>query len=331
MILDFKRFAESSSPRWQRLESYLNRLEADPLHEPSIAEIEEIHSLYQHACADLARVAPLAAEPELKRYLDWLVSRAYSEIHQSRARPVFSLKRWFLETLPSTFRRHLRAFQLSAALTVLGALFGALALAIDPEAKAILMPFPHLQDTPRERVAKEMAKGGADLEGNKNRFSAMLMTHNTRVILFTLALGATFAIGTALLLFYNGVILGAVVFDYVAGGQTIFLLGWLLPHGAVEIPAILIGGQTGLVLGHALIGWGDRTPRDQRVRAVAPDLVTLAAGAALLLVWAGIVEAFFSQYHEPVVPFAVKIAFGLIELALLYAYLTSRRAGTSKP
>jgi uncharacterized membrane protein SpoIIM required for sporulation len=188
------------------------------------------------------------------------------------------------------------------------------------------MPFPHLQDSPRERVAKELATRGAGLEGKKTRFSASLMTHNTQVALFTLALGATFAIGTALVLFYNGVILGAVAFDYIAGGQTAFLLGWLLPHGAVEIPAILIGGQAGLVLGRALIGWGDRTPRHQRVRTVAPDLVTLAGGAGLLLAWAGIVEAFFSQYHEPVVPYAVKIAFGVVELALLYAFLTYRRS-----
>jgi uncharacterized membrane protein SpoIIM required for sporulation len=325
MILDFQRFAETSRPRWQKLEWHLNRLESDPLNQPTLAEVEEIHSLYQHACADLARVSPLASEPELKRYLDWLVSRAYCEIHQRQARPAFSFKRWFLETLPGTFRRHVRAFQLSLGLTLLGALFGTLALTIDPEAKGILMPFPHLQDSPRERVAKELATRGAGLEGKKTRFSAMLMTHNTQVALFTLALGATFAIGTALVLFYNGVILGAVAFDYVAGGQITFLLGWLLPHGAVEIPAILIGGQAGLVLGHALIGWGDRTPRDQRIRAVAPDLVTLAGGAALLLFWAGIVEAFFSQYHEPVVPYAVKIAFGLIELILLYAFLTFRR------
>jgi uncharacterized membrane protein SpoIIM required for sporulation len=159
----------------------------------------------------------------------------------------------------------------------------------------------------------------------------MLMTHNTRVVLFTLALGATFAIGTALILFYNGVLLGAVAYDYAMGGQTTFLLGWLLPHGAIEIPAILIGGQAGLVLGHALLGWGDRTPRDRRVRVVAPDLVTLAVGAALLLVWAGIVEAFFSQYHEPVVPYAVKIAFGVVEMTLLFAYLRygGVRTGTS--
>jgi len=322
MIVDLNRFVETSRPRWLRLEEFLRRMESDPLFRMDLAQAEELNSLYQHTCADLARVGPMAAEPELKQYLEWLVSRAYCEIHESRIQPVFSFKKWFLATLPQTFRRHVRAFQLSLALTILGAAFGAVALQIDPEAKSVIMPFAHLQGSPSERVQKEMAEKGERLSGHKTAFSAQLMTHNTRVALFTLALGVTFAFGTVVILFYNGVILGAVMFDYVVGGQTVFMLGWLLPHGVIEIPAILIGGQAGLMLGYALIGWGDRTPREQRVRKIAPDLVTLAAGAGLMLIWAGIIEAFFSQYHEPVVPYALKIGFGVVELLLLWLYLT---------
>ncbi len=46
-----------------------------------------------------------------------------------------------------------------------------------------------------------------------------------------------------------------------------FLLGWLLPHGVIEIPAILVGGQAGLVIAYALIGWGSRISRAERLRA----------------------------------------------------------------
>ena len=108
----------------------------------------------------------------------------------------------------------------------------------------------------------------------------------------------TWGVGTIIVLFYNGIILGAIVLDYMRAGQTLFLLGWLLPHGAVEIPAILIAGQAGLVLARALIGWGKRTPLRARLRTIGADLVTLTCGAALLLIWAGIVEAFLSQYHR---------------------------------
>ena len=157
------------------------------------------------------------------------------------------------------------------------------------------------------------------------------MTHNTKVAIFTLALGMTWGIGTLIMLFYNGVILGAVAIDYILAGETSFLLGWLLPHGAVEIPAILLAGQAGIVLAGALIGWGKPISLRNRLRKISSDLVTLILGVALMLVWAGIIEAFFSQYHEPVMPYQIKIAFGVFELMILALFLgRAGRKNTSK-
>ena len=69
----------------------------------------------------------------------------------------------------------------------------------------------------------------------------------------------------------------------------------------------------------------------QRQRATAPDLVTLIFGVALMLVWAGFVEAFLSQYHEPMIPYSAKIIFGCIELAMLVLFLarSGRRAAAA--
>ncbi len=171
--------------------------------------------------------------------------------------------------------------------------------------------------------------GEADrLAGAKASFSSRLMTHNTKVAIFTLALGMTWGLGTLIMLFYNGVILGAVALDYVLAGETTFLLGWLLPHGVIEIPAIILAGQCGLVLAGALIGWGKPISLKMRFRKISADLVTLIFGVAVMLTWAGIVEALFSQYHEPVLPYELKIGFGVLELILLVLFFarSGRRA-----
>ena len=216
------------------------------------------------------------------------------------------------------------------ALTLAGTAFGALALLFDAGAKQVIMPFDALQGDPGERVQREERAANPQLAGHHGSFSAQLMTHNTRVAIFTLALGVTWGIGPALLLFYNGVLLGAVALDYVRAGYSMFLLGWLLPHGVVEIPAIVIAGQAGFVLAGALIGSGDRTPRRARLRQIGPAVVTLAAGAGLLLVWAGLVESFVSQFHQPVLPYSVKIGFGVVELLLLCAFLTLSGKGAGE-
>jgi uncharacterized membrane protein SpoIIM required for sporulation len=321
MIVDLARFVETERPYWKALEETLDRLERSPDRKLTVEEAERFHLLYQRTAADLGRISGFAAEGGLRQHLEWLVSRAYAEIHESRARSRLHPWIWISSAFPQAFRRHFRAFQLSVALTLVGMLFGGFAVQFDPEAKAVLMPFEGLQMTPAERVAKEKESQGRDLTGHKATFSAQLMTHNTQVALLTLALGATFGFGTIAILFYNGVILGAVAFDYVLGGQSVFLLGWLLPHGVIEIPAILIGGQAGLVIAHALIGWGSRLSRAERLRTILPDVVMLAAGCAVMLVWAGLVEAFVSQYHEPVIRYSWKIAFGLVEACLLATFL----------
>jgi uncharacterized membrane protein SpoIIM required for sporulation len=325
MIVDLARFVETGRPQWSTLEKTLDWLAANPTRTLTIEEIERLHTLYQRVSADLAKASGLAGETELRTYLEILVGRAYAEINETRERRRFRPWRWFTAEFPRAFRRHSRAFQLSVALTLVGCAFGAVALKIDTEAKSVLMPFEGLQMTPTERVEHERADQGKHLAGRKAGFSAQLMTHNTQVALTTVALGMTFGFGTIVVLFYNGVTLGAVAYDYVHGGQTVFLLGWLLPHGVIEIPAILVGGQTGLVIAYALIGWGSRQSRAQRLREISRDAVTLAGGAAVMLVWAGLVEAFLSQYHEPVISYGMKISFGLVEAALLTLFLT--RAG----
>ena len=230
--------------------------------------------------------------------------------------------RWFFQTFPQTFRRRIQAFWLSLAITLAGCAFGCLALGIDRDARQVIMPSDSLMGNPRDRVRMEESAKVDRLRGNKGRFSAELMTHNTQVAMSTMALGMTWGVGTAVALFYNGVILGAVSWDYSMEGQARFLMGWLLPHGSVEIPAILLAGQTGFVLAGALIGWARRSSRRQRLREISADLITLIFGAACLLVWAGLVEAFLSQYHQPVIPYDLKIGFGLVQLTLLILFLT---------
>lgn len=326
MILDLPRFVERERPHWEQLEKELDRMAQNLAPMKDLDYTQRVLSLFHRACSGLARLGSSAAEPELYAYLETLVARGYAEIHTSRPRLAsFHPLRWLARILPQTFRRQMWAFQLAVAATLVGGIVGAALIAMDPEAREIIYPFPHLvEQTPSQRVAEEERNNRTEremFEKVKGTFSAQLMTNNIKVSINAMALGLTWGLGTLVLLFYNGVILGAVVVDYIADGQAVFMLGWLLPHGSVEIPAILIAGQAGLVLGRAVIGWGTREGLRTRLRLITPDLATLIGGVALLLVWAGFVEAFLSQYHEPVLPYAVKIAFGATQLAALFAFL----------
>src|SRR3989440_5025939 len=330
MIIDLQRFVAAERPFWAELETALTKLEAQPDRRLPLDQVQRFHLLYERTAADLAKITTFSSEPETRGYLENLVARAYGEIHETREhqRRIYPLQ-WFFQTLPQTFRRHVRAFWMSVAITIAGCAFGGFAIALDPESKPALMPFSHLLQDPARRVAEEERATSDRLAGRKTSFSAYLMTHNTKVSIFTLALGMTWGIGTIIMLFYNGIMVGAVAVDYVQAGQAKFLLGWLLPHGVIEIPSILIAGQAGLLLAYALVGWGRRLPLKARLREISKDVVTLIFGVGLLLIWAGLIEAFLSQYHEPFIPYSAKIVFGLVELGLLILYLSKSGAASN--
>ncbi|MFA6959591.1 MAG: stage II sporulation protein M [Opitutaceae bacterium] len=326
MIVNLDRFIQEERPRWERLDAVLRRLADDPYAELPVVEARELEGLYQRACADLARLRTYAADPGVRAYLEGLVARGYAEIHGQRSTGVRVRPwAWLTRGFPQAFRRRAAAFWFALALMVAGSVFGSLAVAFDPDAKEVIMPFSHLQGDPAKRVAdeeKNEREGDKHGEGRRATFAGSLMVHNTQVTLTAMAMGLSAGVGTLVLMFYNGVILGAVAIDYINAGQSVFLAGWLLPHGSVEIPAMLIGGQAGFVLAGALVGRRERQPLGARLRAAMPDVATLCGGAALLLVWAGIIESFLSQHHEPVVPYMAKIAFGTAQLAGLIWWLT---------
>jgi uncharacterized membrane protein SpoIIM required for sporulation len=330
MIVDLQRFLDAGRPEWAELEAILDKLETDPGYAMSFEQLRRFFHLYQRVSADLARIQTFASEPEICRYLESLTGRAYAEINETRERDArIRPWTWFVRDFPATFRRNIRAFQLSLLITILGAVFGAVAVGVDADAKAAIIPeqFSHLMGDPAKRVHKEETRTKDPFKNFKATFATSLMQNNIRVSILLLAMGMTWGIGTMLLLFYNGVILGAIMLDYIRAGQTAFMLGWLMPHGVIEIPAVLIAGQAGLLIGKVLIGGRDRTTLKTRLRALGPDLMNLIGGAAVMLVWAGLIESFFSQVHQPVIPYAAKIAFGAAELALLCWFLGRRTSG----
>src|SRR5262249_19047722 len=170
-----------------------------------------------------------------------LVARCYLVIYARTRVDLRGFLRHLVFGFPATFRRHLAYFLFAVALMACGTVFGFLASYFDADvARAYLLPnMPMIQpgqDGP--------ALSTGDLAG----FSSFLFTHNVGVTLTAFALGITLGLGTAWLMFYNGVMMGALgaVF-YEADQMRAFATG-ILPHGVVEIPAALLGGAAGFGL-----------------------------------------------------------------------------------
>ena len=290
MIIDLPRFVAAERPYWDELETMLDeardRAGAAACHWPRCSGCITSTSA---APPDLARLDTFSTEPRLRAFLESLVSRAYSEIHETRA----PLKiRWKSLRAGLSARVPPASAQRSAcrsAITLLGCAFGWFAIRQDPQAKAVLMPVSGPDGPPAERVAQEESASDRPPAGHQSHLLRRPDDATTsRSPSWRMAAGITWGAGTLILLFYNGVILGAVVADYIGGGQGVVPRGLAAAarlHRDSRDPA----GRAGRACARRRFDrmGQPRTPRAERLRAVSHDLFAIVGGAACLLVWAG--------------------------------------------
>jgi uncharacterized membrane protein SpoIIM required for sporulation len=319
-------FIAERRPAWQELDQMLRRAEnlGDELPR---AELHELVELYRRTCSDLNRVQSNTANPEILGYLNQLTGRAYRFVyraaHESAVWPAFV--RTIKTEIPAAFRRERLAVTAAAAAMLLGVLFGSLAVLVNPANARRLIPPMFFSESPRERVEK--IESGEERVDNLEKalfFSASLYTHNIKVSFLAFTLGALTIVGALWLLFYNGIILGAIATMYILDDVSLFFFSWVGPHGALELPAIVFGGAAGLVTGRALLMPGNLS-RAASVRRVLPAVWRMIVGTMLTLVLAGLIEGSFSQFSARLFPYSLKIAAAVLLFAGLIAYLFLRR------
>jgi uncharacterized membrane protein SpoIIM required for sporulation len=321
---DVNRFVEERTPDWSRLEALLRQVELQGLASLRLPAVRELSKLYRAVSSDLIRARTEQVNAAVADYLNDIVARAYAVVHAGSARSERRVLQFFTRGFPARFRREWRMILLSAALLAAGAATGALFVHADPHSLGALIPEIHQAHTPKERVGQEEIGGGDASPDRAAAFSGWLFTHNIEVTFVVFALGITFGVGTAALLFYNGVPLGALAMQYHQAGLGTFFWAWILPHGIPELTEIAIAGGAGLIVARGLWLPGRRRRRD----ALASEAATAAAlvlGGMPILVLAGVIEGTISQIHEPTLPYAVKLAFAAVVGLALYYYLL--RAG----
>ncbi|MBN8616011.1 MAG: stage II sporulation protein M [Deltaproteobacteria bacterium] len=322
---DVERFLRDREKHWHELESMLFQVERSGTRALGIEGARKFAKLYRQVSADLVRARTELVDASIQDYLNDLVARAYRHVYAGTVGSGWGVLRFFAQEFPALVRAERRAVALSAALFFLGGIVGAAGMALDPNASAVLVPEQHQATTPTERIQEEERSDG-HASDEAAAFSSFLFTHNIQVSFLVFAMGITFGIGTTALMFYNGVPLGALAWQYHAAGHGLFFWAWILPHGIPEISEIVIAGAAGLILARGLLWPGRRSRRDALVHE-AKIAVRLVVGGMPVLVLAGLIEGTISQMHAPLMPYWAKLIFAVVVGTALFTWLA--RAGRS--
>jgi len=324
--VNIETFIARRQNRWRDLERLVDETEGVREADIPLPKIQEIVRLYRQACSDLNQARSYTANPELLDRLNRITGRAYRFIYRG-GRPERlreAARRLILTEIPATFRREQRVILFALTAMLAGVLVGVIALLSDPDNARRLIPPQFYTENVKQRVERiEQEEERVDALDKAAAFGAYLYTHNIRVALLAFSLGALTIIGAYWLLFFNGVLLGAVATSYALAGVSGFFFGWVGPHGALELPAIVFGSAAGLRLGEAFWMPG-RMSRGTSLRAAFPSVWRMLIATALTLVFAGIVEGSFSQFSSKTFPTPLKIGVAVLLLVSLISYLFIR-------
>jgi uncharacterized membrane protein SpoIIM required for sporulation len=321
--MDVDRFVEERKDRWRRLEEVLDRAENATEHDLGPEGMRELLRLYRLTSSDLNQARSLTADPELLERLNALTGRGYRFIYRARrSGGTLSRLRSFLGfAVPEAYRQEAWAVGTAAAAMLLGTLFGLLSVLARPSSAEDLIPPEFFTQSPRERVEEiERREERIATLDEAAVFGSELYTHNIRVSFLAFSLSALTLIAGVWILFYNGILLGAVAATYLMDGVSTFFFAWVGPHGALELPSIVFAGAAGLVAGRALFFPGELS-RGASLRRAFPRVWRMMVGVMLFLVVAGLIEGSFSQFSAKTVPYALKIAVAAILHVALLAYL----------
>jgi uncharacterized membrane protein SpoIIM required for sporulation len=319
--MELAEFVDLKRPKWDSLERLLDQAETKGLGHLSLEDARSLSRLYRSASSDLLWVRSRAGSADVSGYLNALVGRAYALTYPGKRPRIADVWRFLSRDFPDMFRREIRMMLASVLLFWAGFGFGWIGMVFDPDAAPYLVPGQHQKMDPTERAEQEAKASGASGQ-DQTAFASFLWTHNIEVSILCFAAGITAGVGTAILLFSNGVLLGALAWVYARKGLLTWFWAWILPHGIPEITAICLSGAAGFVLARGLVA-PKGTSRRRALRREAITAVQLFLGCLALFVLAGSIEGTISQIHPPKLSYAFKLTFADVTGAAVWAYLLS--------
>ena len=305
---------------WDRLAALTGRARRSVKRLPA-TELDELVRLYQRVSAHLSHARATFANAALNSRLTRLVADANGVIYGKRARTMRTIVTFVADTFPAAVWRSRRFVMVAALLTFGPALATGSWLALSDRAVEASAP-----EAVREAYLQEDFEAYYSSEPAA-QFATEVTVNNIQVSIMAFALGIFLCVGAAYILILNGANVGLAAGLFHAAGEAPKFWGLILPHGLLELTAVVVAGAAGLRLGWAIIAPGDRT-RTDAVTEEGRRSVVIIIGLIAAFILAGTIEGFVtgSSLSTP-----IRVAIGvMVELAFIVYVVAQGRAAVAR-
>ena len=320
-------FRHEREAGWVAFEQLVGRLESGSFSRLSDDELLALPRQYRAVLSSLSLARATSLDAALIDYLEGLAMRGYFLLYGVRESRGWRVANFFRHDWPAAVRSLWRETLIIVVLLALGVIIAWVLVNNDPSWYASFMPdeLGGGRDPSASVADLRATLYGPPPDGALHVFATALFTHNSQVSIMAYALGFAFGLPTMLLLFYQGIPLGAMLSVFFKAGLGLDFLAWLSIHGTTELFAASLAGAAGLRIGTAFAFPGPHG----RLRAASD--AGKASGAAMLgvilmLVVAGALEGFGRQLIQSM---ALRFAIGgtMLLFWLGYFYRPRRRRG----
>jgi len=309
--MDVKSFIKQNRQEWVQLDNLIQEITRNKkLLTPE--KIENFQVSYQRTAHLLSYSQTFFPQEEVTVYLNGLLAKAHHLLYRDQFTSMFQIKQFFGKTFVRLLREQKRFIFVAMLLFLIGGLGGFLSVWSDPLNLYSILP---------GQIANNV---NPDQLGNSNKvidsasISATIMTNNIQVAFMAFIGGITLGLFTIYILFYNGLIIGALAALFMEYGKLYDFWAYIVPHGMIELTAIFIAGGSGLLMGYRILVPGSY-PRSFQIKRQALSSIQLILGTIPLFIIAGIIEGYITPAP---IPLEAKYAFALLTVLALILYVS---------
>ncbi len=259
---------------------------------------------YLDTSADLAAARSSELSPALTGELTRLVADGSSVVYGTSARSRGAVRQYALVQFPAAVWSIRLQILIAAIALVVPALLLGVFVATDDRALPTLGSEAELQ----QFVEADFVDYYTD---NPNPvFAALVGTNNIQVGVLAFGAGILGGLPTLYVLAFNGLNVGVAGGLIHAYGRPDIFWTSILPHGLLELSAIVVSGAAGLRLGWALLAPGDRR-RGEALAEEGQRAAVVMLGLVVAFVLAALLEGFVTPRSWPA---TVEISIGALAL-----------------
>lgn len=276
---------------------------------------DDIADAYTDVTSDLAFAYTHHPKARITLYLNNLAAVLHNAIYRNKREKRSRIVTFWTREVPQTMWEERRMLLASFLIFLFSVAVGIVSQMADPDFCRIILGDGYVEQTLQNiHDGKPMAVYDGEEQGS---MFLSITVNNISVAFRIFIMGLATSVLTAVMLFYNSIMLGCFETFFAQQGLLGESMLAVFLHGTLEISAIIIAGAAGLAIGNSWIFPGTYS-RFYAFRQGAKRGLKIVVGTVPVFIAAGFIEGYVTRHTD--IPDAVRLSFILLSLAFVIGY-----------